>query len=123
MSKSDRKAGLQENHQIIRSGFPDPVLTVALLPLTLSLTWISPAVAQLIPDNTLGAESSVVTPLDTLNDRIDGGVLRGSNLFHSFQDFNIDTGRGAYFSNPAGIENILTRVTGGNPSNIFGTLG
>ena len=30
---------------------------------------------------------------------------------------------GVYFSNPAGIENILTRVTGGNISNILGTLG
>jgi filamentous hemagglutinin family protein len=65
----------------------------------------------------------VVTPLDTLHDQIDGGAVRGSNLFHSFQDFNIDDGRGTFFSNPAGIENILTRITGGNPSNIFGTLG
>ncbi|MGB6168261.1 MAG: S-layer family protein [Geitlerinemataceae cyanobacterium] len=104
-----------------RSSYPS--WTLALLPLTLSLTWVNPAVAQLIPDNTLGSERSVVTPLDTLNDQIDGGALRGSNLFHSFQDFNIDDDRGAFFSNPAGIENILTRITGGNSSNIFGTLG
>ncbi|HEY9706647.1 MAG TPA: filamentous hemagglutinin N-terminal domain-containing protein, partial [Oculatellaceae cyanobacterium] len=35
----------------------------------------------------------------------------------------IREGRGAYFTNPAGIENILSRVTGTNPSNILGTLG
>jgi filamentous hemagglutinin family protein len=35
----------------------------------------------------------------------------------------VGEGRGAYFANPTGIENILTRVTGGNASNIFGRLG
>ncbi|RAM50130.1 MAG: hypothetical protein C6Y22_18905 [Hapalosiphonaceae cyanobacterium JJU2] len=83
--------------------------------------------AQIVPDGNLGGtENSVVNP-DVINgipsDRIDGGAIRGSNLFHSFQDFNVNAGRGAYFSNPAGIANILTRVTGGNPSNILGRLG
>jgi filamentous hemagglutinin family protein len=82
--------------------------------------------AQIVPDNTLGAEGSAVTP-DVIkgisSDRIDGGATRGANLFHSFSDFNVREGRGAYFVNSAGIENILTRVTGGNPSNIFGRLG
>jgi filamentous hemagglutinin family protein len=85
------------------------------------------ATAQIIPDNSLGSESSVVVPNININgldsDRIDGGAIRGSNLFHSFQEFNIDNGRGAYFSNPETISNILTRVTGSNISNIFGTLG
>nr|MDJ0800156.1 filamentous hemagglutinin N-terminal domain-containing protein [Calothrix sp. MO_167.B12] len=48
---------------------------------------------------------------------------RGKNLFHSFSKFDIDEGRGAYFSNPTGIENIISRVTGSNASNILGTLG
>ena len=81
------------------------------------------AIAQLTPDNTLGAENSVVTPLDQLNEKIDGGARRGANLFHSFQDFNVGEGRGVYLANPLGIENILSRVTGGNPSNILGRLG
>ncbi|MBR8836578.1 MAG: filamentous hemagglutinin N-terminal domain-containing protein [Stigonema ocellatum SAG 48.90 = DSM 106950] len=79
-----------------------------------------------IPDNTLGSENSVVTPSvikDVPSDQIDGGAIRGRNLFHSFQEFNIDSRRGAYFTNPAGIENIFSRVTGGNASKIFGTLG
>ena len=89
----------------------------------LSLLPVSEVWAQLTPDNTLGSENSVVTPIDRLNDRIEGGALRGSNLFHSFQEFNIDEGRGAYFSNPAAVENIFSRVTGGKISNILGTLG
>ncbi|MEH2237567.1 two-partner secretion domain-containing protein [Nostoc sp.] len=83
--------------------------------------------AQIVPDNTLGAEGSVVTPNVSIqgipSDRIDGGATRGANLFHSFQDFNVGEGRGAYFANPTGIENILTRVTGSNASNILGRLG
>jgi len=85
-----------------------------------------PAIAQIIPDNSLGAESSRTVP-DTINnlpsDRITGGATRGVNLFHSFGEFNINGGRGAYFENPSGIANIFTRVTGGNPSNILGNLG
>jgi filamentous hemagglutinin family protein len=83
--------------------------------------------AQIVPDNTLGAESSVVIPNVNINgipsDQIDGGATRGANLFHSFSQFNIGEGRGAYFTNPAGILNILSRVTGANRSDILGRLG
>ena len=85
------------------------------------------ALAQITPDQTLGNESSVVTPNLTITgepgDLIEGGAARGSNLFHSFQDFNVGQLQRVYFANPAGIENILSRVTGSNISNILGTLG
>ncbi|MEH2035895.1 two-partner secretion domain-containing protein [Nostoc sp.] len=84
---------------------------------------IHPAFAQLTPDNSLGKERSQVIPINQNNDRIDGGAARGTNLFHSFQDFNVGEGRGVYFANPQGITNIFSRVTGGNSSNIFGKLG
>jgi len=71
--------------------------------------------AQIIPDNTLGAENSIVTPLNGQSDRIDGGAIRGSNLFHSFQEFSIREGHGAYFANPEVIQAIFSRVTGNNP--------
>ncbi|MBW4691230.1 MAG: filamentous hemagglutinin N-terminal domain-containing protein [Lyngbya sp. HA4199-MV5] len=83
--------------------------------------------AQIVPDASLGTERSVVRPNTVIrglpSDRIDGGAIRGSNLFHSFQQFNIGEGRGAYFANPAGIENILSRVTGNTRSEILGRLG
>ncbi len=87
----------------------------------------TPANAQITPDNTLGAQNSRLTPNVLINgasaDRIDGGEVRGSNLFHSFTQFNINNGQRVYFSNPVGVENILTRVTGKEASNIFGILG
>ncbi len=79
--------------------------------------------AQIVPDNTLGAESSVINSIDELRNRIQGGAIRGSNLFHSFQDFNIGEGLEVYFANPEGIVNIFSRVTGSNISEILGTLG
>jgi large exoprotein involved in heme utilization and adhesion len=85
------------------------------------------AKAQITPDSTLGAESSILTPnvsIDGLpTDQIDGGARRGASLFHSFQQFNLGNGQRVFFANPAGIENIFSRVTGTNPSAILGTLG
>jgi filamentous hemagglutinin family protein len=84
------------------------------------------AQSNIVPDNTLGNESSVVVP--NFNglpvEAIGGGATRGQNLFHSFQEFNVSQGRGAYFFSPSSnIQNILTRITGTNPSQILGTLG
>jgi filamentous hemagglutinin family protein len=83
--------------------------------------------AEIEADGTLGSESSIliqgVEVKGAIGNRIDGGAIRAANLFHSFSEFSIGDGQRVYFSNPTGIENILTRVTGNNPSNILGTLG
>ena len=89
----------------------------------ITLVYSHRAIAQIIPDDTLGNESSVVNSIDAKSDRIDGGALRGQNLFHSFQEFNIGEDKAAYFSNPDAVSNIFSRVTGNNVSNILGTLG
>ena len=81
------------------------------------------AIAQnvIIPDNTAG---SIVIPVTADIDVIDGGVIIDSGLFHSFQEFNIAEGKGAYFFSPsADIASIFSRVTGDNASEIFGTIG
>ena len=100
-----------------------PATSVVLYSLLAATT----ALGQITPDNTLGNESSVVTPNVTVNgdlaDLIEGGAIRESNLFHSFSDFNVAEFGRVYFANPAGVANILSRVTGGNVSNILGTLG
>ncbi|MBD2017506.1 filamentous hemagglutinin N-terminal domain-containing protein [Microcoleus sp. FACHB-53] len=84
------------------------------------------AQSNIVPDNTLGGESSFVVP--NFNglpvEAIAGGTARGQNLFHSFVEFNVSADRGAYFFSPnADIQNILARVTGNNPSRILGTIG
>ena len=80
--------------------------------------------AQLTPDNTLGAESSTVT-VEQFRDLIRGGAIRDSALFHSFDEFNVGDGRSVLFDlqNNTDILNIFTRVTGGSSSQILGTLG
>ena len=85
--------------------------------------------AQITPDATLpqGERSLVDLGSGEVNgkivDLIKGGAIRDINLFHSFLEFNVGDGQSVYFANPAGIQNILSRVTGANPSNILGTLG
>jgi filamentous hemagglutinin family protein len=75
------------------------------------------AIAQVRPDNALGNEKSVLN-----SNVIEGGAQRGSNLFHSFQEFSIGAGQRIDFANPSGVNNILTRVTDA-PSSINGILG
>ena len=83
--------------------------------------------AQIIPDESLGDETSRVTPNVEIKgspaELINGGALRETNLFHSFEQFNVDNGQRVYFANPTGVENIFSRVTGSNLSEIMGTLG
>ena len=90
--------------------------------------FVNPVLAQsvIVPDGTLGNERSVVGPeviKGLPSDRIDGGATRGINLFHSFEQFSIGVGRGSYFTNLTGVENILSRVTGNGRSDIQGKLG
>jgi filamentous hemagglutinin family protein len=85
------------------------------------------AIAQsvIVPDDTLGAERSIVQPqIDVgLFDAIRGGATRGKALFHSFGQFNVADGLSAYFLVKPEIEAIFARVTGNNRSDILGYLG
>lgn len=85
------------------------------------------AVAQIIPDTTLGDDSSFVTSDQLIRgakaDLIEGGAINNHNLFHSFTEFNVNEFQRVYFANPSGIDNILTRITGNNISKILGLLG
>ncbi|MCU0534826.1 MAG: filamentous hemagglutinin N-terminal domain-containing protein [Hydrococcus sp. Prado102] len=80
-------------------------------------------VRDILPDRTLGSQSSRVERVNATRDRITGGATRGANLFHSFEKFDVSEGRAAYFANPDGIATIFSRVTGSDRSEIFGTLG
>ncbi len=101
-------------------------LLVFLLTSSVSL-FALPTQAQINSDQTLGPEQSIVTPDIEVRGEpanlIEGGAIRGLNLFHSFSEFSIPEAGRAYFASPTGIESILSRVTGSSSSDIFGTLG
>ena len=90
----------------------------------LSAFFSTAALAQIKTDGSVGpaAQSlSAVSGQFTIPQTL--GRLSGSNLFHSFKDFNINTGESATFTTfSTGISNVISRVTGGNVSNINGTL-
>lgn len=100
---------------------------VTLIPF-LILQWTLPTFSRsqvttaITSDGTMG---TVVNQIGSLHD-ITGGTRPGNgpNLFHSFGQFSVEAGDVANFRNNTGLptENILSRVSGGNPSNIFGTI-
>jgi filamentous hemagglutinin family protein len=76
----------------------------------------------MVTDGTVGSEPA--TELQGPNYMIsdDLGEHRGRNLFHSFDRFNIHTGESATFTGPSTVENIVSRVTGGEVSSINGNI-
>lgn len=94
--------------------------------LVLCLFMVTPAVsvAQVTLDGTVGpgVPQALVPVGNEYQITSDLGTTAGNNLFHSFGDFNLSEGQTATFSGPANINNVIARVTGGNPSFIDGTL-
>ena len=76
------------------------------------------SLAQVTPDNTVNTQ---VNQSGNISE-ITGGETRGSNLFHSFEDFSVPTSNEAFFNNAESIGNIFSRVTGGNVSSIDGAI-
>ncbi|MEM8676075.1 MAG: filamentous hemagglutinin N-terminal domain-containing protein, partial [Cyanobacteria bacterium P01_G01_bin.67] len=75
--------------------------------------------AQVLEDNTLSTE------VNTENNRdftVEAGEQRGSNLFHSFQEFSVPNNGSVFFDNAVKIQNIITRVTGSSISEINGLI-
>src|SRR5437660_3904983 len=106
-----------------------PVVIVQVCAGLLGSTLSVPSEAQVTTNitSTTGAGnlSTIVTPGGATT-TITGGTRpgNGTNLFHSFGQFTIGTGNTANFFNETAraTSNILSRVTGGSPSNIFGTI-
>ena len=76
--------------------------------------------AEVILDGTLGQSGALRGPEYAIIESL--GQRRGNNLFHSFSDFNLNAKESAVFSGAKNIQNIISRVTGGNVSNINGKL-
>lgn len=78
------------------------------------------AIAQIATDGTAG--DRVILEGDDIEITEDLGTRTGDNLFHSFEQFSISEGQIATFSGADAIEHVISRVTGGDPSDIDGTL-
>jgi filamentous hemagglutinin family protein len=80
----------------------------------------SGAAAEVVLDGTLGPTGALLGPDFEISAAL--GRTEGANLFHSFERFSLQAGESATFSGPAGIANVITRVTGGARSDINGAL-
>ncbi len=78
--------------------------------------------AQIIRDGTVGPGVEIQPTGPNYIIPEDMGALAGSNLFHSFEEFNILTNESATFTAISPIDNVISRVTGPNISNIDGLL-
>jgi len=96
------------------------LVSILAIPGTISVSG-NCALAQVIPDSTLGIESSIVK-FSGNTYAIEGGVKRGPSLFHSFEQFSVPKDGLAIFNNTLDIQNIISRVTGPSMSHINGTL-
>jgi len=90
------------------------------LPLITLLSYLPPTNAQITLDGSFGRYDTLTGPMYDI--RAELGQQVGNNLFHSFDLFNLQAGEVATFSGAAEIQNVISRVTGGQPSFINGTL-
>ncbi|MEQ9368541.1 MAG: CHAT domain-containing protein [Coleofasciculus chthonoplastes F3-SA18-01] len=91
--------------------------------LALTVTFIqSPAYSQPITPAADGTETTVTSEGNRYD--IQGGTVSGDgvNLFHSFEQFGLDTNQIANFLSNPEIQNILGRVVNGEPSLINGLI-
>ena len=84
------------------------------------------AQTNIVPDIAPGVGlGTTVAPAGNIH-TIDGGTTAGTNLFHSFNAFDVGAGDVARWvhtaGDPASIGNVINRVTGGTPSSIMGVL-
>jgi filamentous hemagglutinin family protein len=81
----------------------------------------TPTLAQISP-----ASDGTGTLVNTTGNQFDitGGQTssNGANLFHSFSQFDLNTGQIANFQPNSSIQTILSRVVSGNPSTINGLI-
>jgi filamentous hemagglutinin family protein len=92
------------------------------LPVLLSVVLAAPgsAKSQIVTDGSVGPKVSLHGGQIEIGAAL--GSQRGDNLFHSFETFGIAPGQTATFNGPDTIQNVISRVTGGEISRIDGTL-
>src|SRR5688500_1418022 len=87
---------------------------------TAALLAAGPASAQSVTDGTVGPRVTLSDPQIDIEANL--GTRSGNNLFHRFERCGIAPGQTATFRGPDTVRNVISRVTGGEISNIDGTL-
>ncbi len=85
-----------------------------------SLPYQAATAQNITLDGTLGAQNNIAGPNYLIQQ--DFGTTVQENLFHSFERFNLDAGESARFESDLTIQNIFSRVTGGEASSINGEI-
>ncbi|WP_055077234.1 DUF4347 domain-containing protein [Pseudanabaena sp. 'Roaring Creek'] len=93
---------------------------LAIATATVQIFSAAPTKAQGIVPAADGTGTLVLPNGKTID--ITGGTQAGANLFHSFQEFGLSQGQIANFISQPSVQNILSRVVGGNPSIINGLI-
>jgi filamentous hemagglutinin family protein len=86
----------------------------------LIIVFFNPALGEISLDGTVGPKATLDGPDYTIPHTV--GSTAGTNLFHSFDRFDIAKNESATFTGPAGLDNVISRVTGDDCSNIDGLL-
>jgi len=76
----------------------------------------------IVVDGTIGTSGEMALQGPDFEIKPEYGEQQGSNLFHSFEKFNLYASERARFTGPETVQNIISRVTGGEYSWINGTI-
>lgn len=97
------------------------ILTFVLLQTTVSLVS-----ADVIRDGSIGPGNTSIQPLQPAPGQFEipqaQGQLSGTNLFHSFSEFNLTNTQSARFTTINPVTNIISRITDTAPSSIDGNI-
>ncbi|NEO53850.1 MAG: CHAT domain-containing protein [Okeania sp. SIO3B5] len=94
--------------------------SITALTVILGILATNPAKSQPITPSNDGTGTTVNQNGNQFN--IQGGTHNGTNLFHSFDQFNVNSGQTANFFTTPDTRNILGRITGGDASIINGLI-
>jgi filamentous hemagglutinin family protein len=90
--------------------------------LLVAIAYPQGAHAQVTSDGSLTTPTLVPLSVNGKDFLINAGTRSGNNLFHSFSQFSVPSNGSAIFNNATNIQNIFSRVTGSQLSNINGIL-
>ncbi len=121
---ADSPASRQAHH---RTGVSATLLFFAASAPVVLGSWSAHAqvVTSIAPTTGAGSTATSISSVAGEHE-IGGGAIRGGNLFHSFDSFDLASGETARWINSAGgadaIRNLINRISGGDVSEIYGRL-